>query len=61
MEAGVSWDVKMSYGDGRIEGRGMIHYAPLDRTKVRCQLWTCGRGEFCYNTQHEEDDYRQHD
>lgn len=57
MEAGVSWDVKMSYGDGRIDGRGMIHYAPLDRTKVRCQLWTCGRGEFCYNTQYEEDDY----
>ena len=38
MEAGVSWDVKMSYGDGRIEGMGMIHYAPFDRTKVRYQL-----------------------
>ena len=30
--------VKMSCGDRRIARRGMIHYAPFDRTKVRYQL-----------------------
>ena len=30
--------VKMSSGDGRNARRGMIHYAPFDRTKVRYQL-----------------------